>query len=143
MRLTMRMRDAIEIFRSLSAAKASDKPAPVTYGLLIGRNWRAFRDVVSDAEEARNKLLDKCAAKDGAGKKVTLQNGEIAISDMDGWLHGNREIENLKIEVEIAPIRASLFPADLEPIISAGLFDLVENEAFDSSEGERDYYDEA
>lgn len=128
MRLTMRMKDAIEIFRSLSAAKVSEKPAAITYGLLIGKNWRIFRDVISDAEEARNKLLEKCASKNEAGDKVYLNDGNIAIEDIESWLQGNREIENISVTVEVAPIKASLLPSHLEPIIAAGLFDLIEDE---------------
>lgn len=143
MKLNLKMRDAIEIFRSLSAAKASERPASATYGFLIGRNWRAFRDIVSDAEEARNKLLDKCGVKNPeTGKRAMSPNGDVVIADMESWIHGNREIENMPVEIEVYPIKAKLFPTDMEPIVAAGLFDLIENEEPDSHEGEEGYFDD-
>lgn len=131
---TLKGSEILDMAVSINTALGSLKDVSVQLGLKLAYNSRQLRDICKVLDERRQALLDQHTkiGEDGEPMKVkdeatgvvnhTLADPEAFRKDVD-TLHAE------EFDVELKPIALDILPAKIDPILIAGMYTIIVEDA--------------
>lgn len=102
----------IQIIEHLNAlGNFTKEKLPVKLSFAIVRNTNMLKQVYSDFEHERNKLLDSYNIKDKDGEPAWIKTGNIEIekSKIKNWTEDVEELLNIDVNIDVYKISISAF----------------------------------
>lgn len=83
---------------------------PVKFAFALSKNMKALEALNKDFEETRNKILDECNVKDGAGKPAYQTTGKIEIDEKhkEEWKRSMDELLDIEVEMSVHTVPESI-----------------------------------